>query len=147
MTYDSNSADTCPVEFDAVKAIVEGLAGAEVVEQFTGSARGWSDGQKMAVSSMSNNTDKVKTLVHEFAHHTLHTGSAYARDKSAKLSRETLEVEAESVAHLVMSYMGLDFELSQAYVSAYGAGIADARTGLIVKTADKVIRELRKAGE
>ena len=53
-------------------------------------------------------------------------------------------VEAESVAYLVMSYLGLDFSLSKAYVANYKAGIGEARSSLIIRTADKMIKGLKK---
>lgn len=143
LEYDHNSTEACTVDYEAVKGVLGDLAGADVVEKYTGTARGWSDGKELTVSAMSNDADKIKTLTHEVAHHILHTGNG----KEAKVSHATAEVEAESIAYLVMSYVGMDFELSKAYVKSWDAGIKDARTGLIVKTADKIIKALRKAGE
>lgn len=143
LEYDHNSNETCTVDYGTIKTVLSDLAGAEVVEKFTGSARGWSDGKQLAVSAMSNDADKVKTLTHEVAHHILHTG----KDKAEKVSRATAEVEAESIAYLVCSYVGMDFELSKAYVNSWKDGIKDARHGQIIRTADKIIKAIRKAKE
>ncbi len=141
LEYDHNSVEEMDVPYAKIKTVMEALTGAEIVEEVTGEARGSSDGKKMKVSSMSNDTDKTKTALHEVAHHLVHTGDK----KESKVSRATGEVEAESVAYLVMSYLGLDFELSKAYVSNWKAGINDARHNLIIRTADKMIKALKKS--
>ena len=140
LEYDHNSAECMDVTYSKVKKVLGDLTGAEVAEELTGNSRGYSDGTKLVVSSMSNDTDKTKTLIHETAHHIVHTG----KDKAEKVSRETMEVEAESVAYLVCSFLGLDYNLSRAYVQGYKAGIQDARHGLIIRTSDKIIKALKK---
>lgn len=140
LQYDHNSIEDMDIPYERVAGVMSKLAGAEVVEEMTGSARGYSDGKKLAVSEMSNDADKCKTLIHETAHHIVHTG-----DKKADVvGRATREVEAESVSYLVMSYLGLDFDLSKAYVANYKSGIVDARHNLIIRTADKMIKALKK---
>jgi len=139
LEYDHNSVECMDVAYDKVAKVLTDLTGAKVIETFTGSARGYSDGKIMAVSEMSNDTDKCKTLIHEAVHTLIH-----CNDKESKVSREVKEVEAESTAYLVMSYLGLDFELSKAYVSAYKSGISDARHGIIIRSADKIIKALKK---
>jgi hypothetical protein len=128
------------VPYDKVAKVMGELAEAKVVEETTGEARGYSDGERLVVSDGSTDADKTKTLIHETAHHLVHTG----KNKAEKVSYATAEVEAESVAYLVMSYLGLDYSLSQAYVSGYKAGIVHARHDLIVRTADKLIKGLKK---
>lgn len=141
LQYDHNSTETLDIEYDKFAGIMSKLAGAEIVEEYTGTARGASDGKDLTVSKMSNDTDKAKTLLHETAHHLVHTG----QDKEKEtVSRATREVEAESVAYLVMSYVGLDFKLSKAYVANWKAGIGYARHGIIIRTADKMIKAIKK---
>jgi hypothetical protein len=144
LEYDHNSADDMMVKYDIVKDVMSKLADADVVEKITGSARGWSDGKELTVSSMNNDTDKAKVLIHETVHHLIHT-SDKAKKGAETLSRSAKEVEAESCTYLVLSYLGIDFELSKAYVSAWGTGIKDARKATIVRTADVLIRALKEA--
>lgn len=140
LQYDHNSTEELDIPYSKMVTVMQNLTGAKVVEALTGEARGMSDGKVLTVSSMSNDTDKAKTLLHEVAHHLVHTG----KDKEAYVNMEAKEVEAESVAYLVMSYLGMEFELSKAYVASWKAGIKDARHGIIIKTADKMIKALRK---
>lgn len=140
LKYDHNSAECMDVTYSKVSKVLGALTGAEVAEELTGNARGYSDGTKIVVSSMSNDTDKTKTLIHEAAHHLVHTG----KDKAESVDSATREVEAESVAYLVCSYLGLDYNLSKQYVKGYQAGIQDARHGLIIRTSDKIIKALKK---
>lgn len=139
LKYVHNSGEVMDIPYDRVKAVMAKLSGVEVVEEATGNARGYSDGKKIAVSEFSNDTDKTKTLIHECSHHIIHTGKA----KAAAVSYAAGEVEAESVAYLVMSFLGLDYELSKGYVAAYKDGINDARADLIIRTADKLIKGLK----
>jgi hypothetical protein len=140
LEYDHNSTEELDIDYSKIADTLATLCKAEVVEENTGGARGYSDGKKLVVSSMSNDTDKAKTLIHEAAHHLVHTGDK----KEEKVSRATGEVEAESIAYLVMSYLGMDFDLSKKYVANWKSGIKDARHGLIIKTADKMIKSLKK---
>lgn len=141
LEYDHNSVEDMDVPYEKVAGVMSKLAKAEVVEEHTGSARGYSDGKKLVVSEMSNDVDKSKTLIHETAHHLVHTGDK----KAEKVSRATAEVEAESVAYLVMSYLGMDFDLSTKYVANYKSGVDEARHSLIIRTADKMIKALKKS--
>ena len=139
LEYDHNSDEAMDIPYERVASVMGKLTKAEVVEEATGTARGYSDGKRLVVSESSNDTDKTKTLIHESAHHLIHTGDK----KAEKVSSTTAEVEAESVAYLVMSYLGLDYELSKGYVANYKVGISSARTDLIVRTADKMIKGLK----
>jgi antirestriction protein ArdC len=138
LEYDHNSNEYMEIPYSKLVAMAENLSGKPVQEEFTGNARGYADGSKLVVSTMSNATDKAKTLLHELAHDLMHFS-----DKK-QVSRDAKEVEAESVAHLVMSFLGMDFDLSKAYVAAWKNGIDEARTDLIIRTADKVIKKLKE---
>lgn len=138
LQYDHNSVEVVSdTSFEAIKKACETLTGAKVIEEITGFARGWSDGKVMAVSSMSNNTDKVKTLLHEVAHHIMHT-SPKAKAKGEKLSGDTKEVEAESVSYMVLSMLGIDYSLADKYVASYKQGINDSRSSMIIKVAENI---------
>lgn len=141
LEYDHNSVEDMDIPYSKVAGVMGKLCKADVVEEITGTARGYSDGKKLVVSEMSNDADKTKTLIHESAHHLVHTGDK----KQTKVSRATGEVEAESVAYLVMSYLGMDFDLSKKYVASWKSGIGEARHGLIIRTADKMIKALKKS--
>lgn len=139
LEYDHNSDEVMDIPYDRVSKVLSKLTGAEVKEEATGPSRGYCDGKKLVVSEFSNDCDKTKTLIHETAHFLTHF------KKDEKVSREAMEVEAESVAYLVISYLGLDYELSKNYVNSYKSGIKDARCSLIIKTADRIIKSLKKA--
>ena len=139
LEYDHNSEET-DHDYDTIKAQMEELCGVKAEEEITGLGRGYSDGSKLVVSSMSNTTDKIKSLAHEVGHHLLHTGKNQNRNE---VDHETREVEAESVSHLVCSYLDLPYELSAAYVASYKQGITKARIKRVVGAADKIIKALR----
>lgn len=140
LEFDHNSSEVMDVPFSKVKEALETITGVKLIETNTGTSRGSTSGSDLKVSEFSNDTDKTKSGIHEAAHKLIHTSKAKVKHE---VSRPTMEVEAESVAYLAMSYLGLDFELSKAYVKAWESGVADCRHSLIIKTADKIINALK----
>lgn len=64
-------------------------------------------------------TQTLKTLIHEFAHSKLHgKGCEYE-----KADRHTMEIQAESVAYVVCSHLGIDTaEYSFGYIAGWSKG-------------------------
>jgi hypothetical protein len=73
----------------------------------------------------------VKTLCHELAHVLLHDGTEYAT-----ACRGRAEIEAESVAFLVLTSAGVD---PGAYTFPYVAAWSEGETARVVDTADRVV--------
>jgi hypothetical protein len=80
-----------------------------------------------------------KTLAHELAHIVLGHGTPECTDP-----RSRCEVEAESVAYVVMTAAGLD---TSTYSFPYIAGWADGDLDVLAQTADQVIRAARQVIE
>jgi hypothetical protein len=81
---------------------------------------------------------RVKTLAHELAHTRLHEPDAVA---GLSLSRAVIEVEAESVAYLVLGEHGLD---SGTYTLPYLAGWSGGNTGAVLAAAQRSIGAARE---
>ncbi|MGM0437938.1 MAG: ImmA/IrrE family metallo-endopeptidase [Bacillota bacterium] len=82
-----------------------------------------------------NETEKANTLVHEIAHILLeHTGK-----RKENVTKEIAEMEAESVAYIVMDHFGIDSK-SDKYLSLYYKSY-DLKKSLrnITKVADQII--------
>ncbi|WP_148416387.1 ArdC-like ssDNA-binding domain-containing protein [Haloferax sp. KTX1] len=83
-----------------------------------------------------NQADLAATLIHEFAHATLHS------DVTDETERSKREVEAEAVAYIVGRYFELDTSGSAFYLAAWQDDDADAiqeRLGRIGSTAEELI--------
>ena len=94
-----------PVRFDTVK----------------GGAKGYfsRQNQEIVINQGMSEMQTMKTLIHELAHSVLH--NADVLDDAS--TRQTREVEAESVAYTVCAYFGLDTsDYSFAYVGTWSAG-------------------------
>lgn len=108
---------------------------------FVGSAYGYySHDGEIVVRNSIDDKQKVKTLVHEIAHSILHCEDG----EQAEADRRTREVQAESVAYVVLNYLGIDTsEYSFGYVAAWGAGRdmkeLQASLEVIRKTAGDII--------
>ena len=80
---------------------------------------------------------QVKTLIHELAHASLHGPNQvdYLAD------RGRCEVEAESVAHVVLAALGQD---TTRYSLSYVANWANGKTEVVRETAGNVLREAQR---
>ena len=96
----------------------------------------------IVINAGMSQTQTIKTMVHELAHSILHENS----DKS----RNTAEVEAESVAYVVCNQMGINTsDYSFDYIATWSSGrqLKELKSSLdtIKNTANDIIDKLRKA--
>jgi antirestriction protein ArdC len=82
----------------------------------------------------------AKTLCHEVAHAILHTDED-ALTVEAMNHRGVAEVEAESVAHIVLGALGMD---TDEYSLPYVAGWSDGKPEVIAATADRVLKTVKE---
>lgn len=99
----------------------------------TGSANGFADllGKRIVVSPLLSDLQAVKTLCHEVAHSMMHA------DEIGAHGTDVREVEAESVAFVVLNALGFD---SAAYSFGYVAIWSKGDIELVKKTGERVQR-------
>ncbi len=141
LEYVHNSAETTAYSFEELSAKVSSLTRLPVNVKATGEARGYCSRNEIAISESSNNTDKIKSLLHEAAHALFHH-----IDEENK-TRDIKETEAEAVAHLVLSFLGIDYELTGEYIRGWNADKESINKADIMKKADQLIKALRPAQE
>lgn len=93
--------------------------------------------RRVMVAADRDPAQQVKTLVHELAHASLHDPA----DVDYAAERGRCEVEAESVAHVVLGGLGLD---TGSYSFSYVAGWASGRTEVLRKAAGRVTGEAHR---
>jgi hypothetical protein len=102
-------------------------------------AHGWFDRRTRAVVVVTGERERsheFKTLVHEVAHAILHGGTDHH-------ARPEMEIEAESVAFVVSSVLGLDTAgYSFPYVAAW-AGNDDAQ-GMVLRSGQRVVTAVNR---
>ena len=75
---------------------------------------------RIAINNGMSEIQNVKTAIHEVAHAKLHNSEA---QKESKQSKNSKEVEAESVAYTVCQHYGIDTsDYSFAYVATWSQG-------------------------
>ena len=85
---------------------------------FTAISKGYCTRDKIVLNESNSDLQNLKTLVHELAHHKLH----FSPENELK-SRQTKEVEAESIAYMVCQHFGIDTsEYSFGYITGWSSG-------------------------
>jgi antirestriction protein ArdC len=83
-----------------------------------------------------SDAQRAKTMAHEVAHILLHCENE-ERSGEARIHRGIAEVEAESVAYLVATALGMT---TDAYSLPYIAGWSDGNSAAVAATADRVLK-------
>lgn len=135
-------------EYDRIMERLRGVSPVEIdFRDIDGGANGfYSPSEKrICVKAGMSQQHTVKTTIHEIAHSILHCD----KGEQEKVDRETAEVQAESVAYTVCSYLGLETsEFSFGYVAGW-SGDKDVKEltkslEIIRKTAKTIIDALDK---
>ena len=112
-------------EYDRLFAAIESFAPVPVsFEEIKNGAKGYYSHveKRIVLNEGMSDLQTMKTLIHETAHSVLHDKDVL-KSTGEKKDRQTMEVEAESVAYTVASYFGLDAsEYSFAYITGWSGG-------------------------
>jgi len=84
-------------------------------KSLSGGTDGYSRGGEIVINDNANETEQASILVHELTHEHLHFNS---ESNSLNLSKETIEMEAEAVAFVVMDYFNIESK-SDKYLALY----------------------------
>lgn len=105
--------------------------------------RGSTDGKEINISYADNTSvnSRINTLIHELAHNKL---NHFER----KISRETMEVEAETTAYIITTLLNIENKKSRLYVAGWGSDdtkkILKKSSGKILSVAEEIVKELNK---
>jgi hypothetical protein len=127
---------TCPVPMD--------------FEQINGGAKGYYHltEQRIAIQEGMSQLQTIKTAIHEMAHQRLHAIDPDDKTKEKpQLTRNSKEVEAESVAYTICQHYGIDTsDYSFAYIAGWSHGKETpelkASLNTIRKAASEMINEI-----
>ena len=96
-----------------------------VYEDIDGGAKGYfsrAEPKRIAIQQGMSQAQTLKTAVHELAHSVMHDAEPGEKGQSLP-DRGTREVQAESVAYVVSSWLGLDTsDYSFGYVASWSSG-------------------------
>jgi len=123
-------------------------------KDIAGSAKGYCSfaEEKIVVKRDMSESQTVKTLLHEMAHAELHDRKTRPTPEANALGRRTEEVEAESIAYMVGSYLGIDSsEYTFGYIAAWSSGkdLPELRASLstIQTHSHNIIEKIQQARE
>lgn len=135
LEYRNNSTETTTHDYLTIRLALGTALKVDISEDLTGSARGYyiPIKNKIVISSMSNNVDKIKTLVHETGHYLLHG------EKAENIGREAKEVEAELVALLTCNALGLNPQQSESYIKSYNENKPEVRVLKVIGAVQKIL--------
>jgi hypothetical protein len=109
-------------------------------EPAKGGERGWAKGDHINMTSSVKGAGELATLIHEVAHTLLHykATSIYYQGEEIRNSKPLKELQAESVAYVVMKHYDLPVQHSSTYLALWGANKDRIKANL------KVISEVAK---
>lgn len=119
-------------------------------EEIAGGAKGYYHQmeQRIAIQKDMSQVQTIKTAIHEMAHQKLHAIDPNNKDvEKSDLTRNSKEVEAESVAYTICQHYGIDTsDYSFAYVAGWSHGkeVPELKASLntIRKSANEMITEI-----
>ena len=118
-------------------------------EEVEGSAKGYYHQmeQRIAIREGMSQIQTIKTAIHEMAHQRLHAVDPLGNTEISEQTRNSKEVEAESVAYTVCQHYGIDTsDYSFAYIAGWSHGKETpelkASLNTIRKTANEMINEI-----
>lgn len=142
-------------EKEAIYKALTGITGLLIQEEkIKGKAKGYyqpasisGEGEKIVVKKGMEDLQSIKTAIHETAHCLLHDPNK--ETTNLEESRNAKEVQAESVAYVVASKLGLDTgEYSFGYIASWSTGkqLEELKASLqtIQKTADSIYSAIEK---
>ena len=108
--------------------------------------RGYTNGEKIWVSKHLSESHKISTFFHELAHYKLHFDS----DRH-ELDTPTKELEAEAIAFLCSTYIGIENKESPAYIWGWTQSKSDeekkellkGKGSRVLQTATDIINDLK----
>ena len=138
LQYQNNSAEVIDYQFNVLAPKLAESLSIKIDNEITGSARGYYNRLKkeIMVSSMSNNSDKIKTMMHELGHYLLHESAEEVQDHPAR------EVEAELTSLLVCSVLGVEFAESSLYIKAYNEHKPEVRVLKVISAVQKILKAI-----
>lgn len=109
--------------FDTLQEVIESMAPCAIYHRdIEGSAKGYfsPDKNEIVIKNGLAQQQEIKTMIHEIAHSLLHNSE---KMKDKKISRNDMEVQAESVAYTVCSALGIDTsDYSFGYIAGWSKG-------------------------
>lgn len=105
-------------------------------------SKGYCTKDKIVLNESNSDLQNIKTLIHELGHYRLHFSQ-----ESQSTSKQTKEVEAESIAYVVCQHFGIDTsEYSFGYIAGWSSDkeakeLKDS-LDIIKKTASEMINEI-----
>lgn len=107
-----------------VKEVAEDMGITVTQTGAKGSEKGYSSGDHINMTSSVEGAGEVSTLVHELAHELMHwkKTSLYYQGDEVKMDKTIKELQAESVAYVVMKHYGLPVEHQPTYIALWKGG-------------------------
>lgn len=141
LEYKNNSKDDNTFSYETLRDKLADKFKITIKEDITGNARGFFSrtAKEIYVSSMSNNVDKIKTLLHEVGHALLHGDDLLSADG---LRRDCKEVEAELTSVLVCESIGVKCESSELYISNWNVNNPDVRIMSVISAVNKILKSI-----
>lgn len=131
---------------ELTKSLIKSIDAKVIFKEFDNDAKGLYSisRNEIYIKKGMSEAQTLKTLVHEIAHSLMHTKEAVIEEG---ITRQESEIEAESVAYIVCSYLGIDAsDYSFPYIASWAKNMDNGtlRQSMtdIISTSDRLINAM-----
>lgn len=129
--------------------VIDNLGIKLTTDQAIGSEKGYSRGDHINMTSPVQGAGELSTLIHELAHELMHQKRSSIYFQGEMLSKELKELQAESVAYVVMKHYELSVQHQPTYLALWKANKQEILKNMkvISDVSRFIIDEIDKAAE
>lgn len=148
---EENPTETTEKLYHYITEVIKKLGINFTTDKAHGMEKGYSAGGHINMSSPIKGAGEVSTLVHELAHELMHwkDKSKFYQGDQVKASRQTKELQAESVSYMVMKHYNIPVEHHTTYIALWKGSKKEILDNIapIQKVAKFIIQNIDEVAE
>lgn len=148
---ENTPSETADELFGYVSEMAKDMGIKITTEQATGGERGYAAGDHINISSGVEGVGRLSTMIHEVAHELMHfrKNSIFYQGETLDLTKELMELQAESVSYVVLKHYDLPATHHSTYLALWKANkdVIEANLAVISKVSQFIITKIDEQAE
>lgn len=148
---ENTPSETADELFGYVSEMAKDMGIKITTEQAMGRERGYAAGDHINISSGVEGVGRLSTMIHEIAHELMHfrENSIFYQGEKLNLTKELMELQAESVSYVVLKHYDLPATHHSTYLALWKANkdVIEANLAVISKVSQFIITKIDEQAE